>query len=94
MTENPGRRTRRPLLLIFIPLAAFLWNRSFLEEGLPLAGDNPSHLAEIRALEDVILPEQSWWCGWFEGDFFGYPLLAYQYPLGKSTVALLDFLLP
>jgi len=51
-------------------------------------------LAEIRALEDVILPEQSWWCGWFEGDFFGYPLLAYQYPLGKSTVALLDFLLP
>lgn len=60
------------------------------ERGALISGDNPSHLAEIHALQDTVLKQQGWWTGWFEGDFAGYPLLAYQYPLGKWLVLLLS----
>lgn len=67
-------------------------SRGLFQPGTILSGDNAVHQAEISALKEIVLAEQSWWSGWYEGDFAGYPLLVYQYPLGKWLVALLSFL--
>ncbi|GAB4238979.1 MAG: hypothetical protein Kow00109_13660 [Acidobacteriota bacterium] len=93
----PVSKTNRPArvgLLLVVPVGALVWNWRLFQAGFPIAGDNPSHFAEICALAEVVLPEQGWWAGWFEGDFFGYPLPAYQYPLGKWLAALLGWILP
>ena len=66
--------------------------RGLFQPGILLSGDNAVHQAEISAMREIVLAEQTWWSGWYEGDFAGYPLLVYQYPLGKWLVALLSFL--
>jgi hypothetical protein len=84
----------RPVVLnlLFVSVGLVLtWQLFYL--GFPVIGDNPLHLAEIFALKDIVLKEQGWWHGWFEGDYFGYPLLTYQYPLGKWIVLLLNLTL-
>lgn len=92
--SSPIPRGTRIALLAVVPLAALVWNWRLFQPGFPVAGDNPSHLSEIFALTEVLLREHGWWTGWFEGDFFGYPLLAYQYPLGKWLAALLGLVVP
>jgi len=73
---------------LLVLASGLLIARDLFLPGTLLSGDNVTHLAEIQALYQKILPEQSWWSGWYEGDFAGYPLLVYQYPLGKWMVAL------
>ncbi len=78
---------------VILTLAAAI-NWRLFRPGLLLSGDNPAHLAEIYAVGENILTGQGWWFGWFEGDFLGYPVLVYQYPLGKLAVAVLGLALP
>lgn len=80
-------------LLAIIAVATLVNWRLFLP-GLPLCGDNPAHLAEIHAVAEDIAAGQRWWFGWFEGDFLGYPVLLYQYPLGKLVIVLLGLVVP
>jgi hypothetical protein len=87
----PG--TGLAVTLAVFALAALV-NWKLFRPGLPLSGDNPSHLAEIYAVGDDILSGQRWWFGWFEGDFLGYPVLLYQYPLGKLAIVLLGLVIP
>ncbi len=77
---------------VLILAAGLVISRGLFQPGVLLSGDNAVHQAEISALREIILPEQSWWSGWYEGDFAGYPLLVYQYPLGKWLVVCLGFL--
>lgn len=90
LLEAANRRLKNQTAAWFMTLLvglALAW--PLFERGPLISGDNPSHLAEIYALQDTVLKQQGWWTGWFEGDFAGYPLLAYQYPLGKWLVVLL-----
>jgi len=83
-------RSAELLIWVAILLFGLLLARGFLfHPGLLMSGDNPVHQAEIIALQETVLGEQGWWSGWYEGDFAGYPLLVYQYPLGKWLVAFL-----
>ena len=77
---------------VLILAAGLLLSRGLFQPGILLSGDNAVHQAEISALSEIILAEQFWWSGWYEGDFAGYPLLVYQYPLGKWLVVCLGFL--
>ncbi len=80
------------IVWVLILAAGLLLSRGLFQPGVLLSGDNAVHQAEISALGEIILAEQSWWSGWYEGDFAGYPLLVYQYPLGKWLVVGLGFL--
>lgn len=98
MNEHPIPSSRKNLsglawIWLLIAAAGLLLSRILFAGGMLISGDNPSHLAEIYALRDVVVPQQGWWTGWFEGDYAGYPLLTYQYPIGKWLV-LLAALLP
>ncbi len=75
--------------VILVLAAGLILSRGLFQPGILLSGDNAVHQAESAALMDIVLAQQAWWSGWYEGDFAGYPLLVYQYPLGKWLVALL-----
>ena len=80
------------LVFLLIIVGGLLISRDLFQPGILLSGDNVSHQAEIHALTDLLIADQHWFSGWYEGDFAGYPLLVYQYPLGKWITAALGLI--
>jgi tetratricopeptide (TPR) repeat protein len=83
------------LVLIFI--AAFLLGwfpaKLLLLDTTPAGGDTASHFKTVQYLADYLLP-QSRLSGWFWGNYAGFPILEYYFPLPFAASAALSLVLP
>ncbi|MDI6795334.1 MAG: 6-pyruvoyl-tetrahydropterin synthase-related protein [Desulfatibacillaceae bacterium] len=83
------------LVLTFI--AAFLLGwfplKLLLLDTTPAGGDTASHFHTAKYLADYLLP-QGRLVGWFWGNYAGFPLLEYYFPLPFAASAALSLILP
>jgi hypothetical protein len=79
--------------LIYGFLLSYLQPSSLLLNTIVTGGDTPSHYAAASYLINTLLPGGKA-MGWMQGNYAGYPLFQFYFPLPFLLIALLQLVIP
>lgn len=100
--EIPGRKRRAwiegasTLLALALTYGLLLWYLKpslLLSQTVTAGGDTISHYVAARYLRDYLLPNGKI-AGWMPGNFAGYPIFLFYFPLAFLLIAGLSLLVP